>query len=154
MSDLLTLLSSEFDTKPFKPHTYSPLALAYIGDSIYDLIIRTLIMNKGCKAVGKMHKEASSYVNAKTQSDMYHAITPYLTEGEFDIMKRGRNAKSGRTPKNADLRTYKHSTGFEALLGHLYISNQLERVVKLIKIGLDDHEEGKKDHNGKENESK
>ena len=150
MNDLLTILTSSFDLKPFKPHTYSPLALAYIGDSIYDLIIRTLIMNKGCKAVGKMHIEASSYVNANTQCNMYHAITPHLTEDEMDVMKRGRNAKTGRTPKNADLRTYKHSTGFEALLGHLYISNQLERVVELIKIGLEDHEEGKKDQNGKE----
>lgn len=147
MSELLDHLNRAFELKEFKPHTYSPLALAYIGDSIFDLVIRTLIMNKGSKAVGKMHKEASSYVNANTQARMYQTIMPHLSEEEMAVMKRGRNAKSGRLPKNADLTTYKHATGFEALLGHLYISGSMDRVVELISIGLMEEELGKKDVN-------
>lgn len=138
MSDLFKYLEQNLNLTEFKPKTYSPLTLAYIGDSIYDLIIRTLIMNNGSKAVGKMHKEASTYVNANTQGRMYHAVTPFLSEEEMAVMKRGRNANSGRAPKNSDLTTYKHATGFEALLGYLYISDRLDRIVELIKIGIED----------------
>lgn len=148
LSDLFNLLDQSFDLQEFKAHTYSPLALAYIGDSIYDLIIRTLIMNNGSKAVGKMHKEASGFVNANTQGQMYHAVTPFLTEDEMSVMKRGRNANSGRKPKNANMSNYKHATGFEALLGHLYITGKVDRVVELIKIGIDDMEERKQAENG------
>ncbi len=148
MNTLFEELGKAFELKPFKAKTYSPLVLAYIGDSIYDLIIRTLIVNKGSKAVGKMHKEASSYVNAKTQAAMYHAVVPFLSEEEMDAMKRGRNANSGRTPKNADLKTYKHATGFEALIGFHYVSDNMSRIVELIEIGLRDLELGKKDNNG------
>lgn len=133
--------------KVFKPKTYSALTLAYIGDSIYDLIIRTLIMSRGNKAVGKMHKEASTYVNANSQGQMYHAVIPYLSEEEMAVMKRGRNANSGRTPKNANMSAYKHATGFESLLGHLYISDKTDRVVELIKIGLVDMDNRKKEEN-------
>jgi len=136
VNDFLTFLEKELSLDEMKVHTYSPLALAYIGDSIYDLIIRTYIISKGSKAVGKMHKEASLYVNAKTQAKIYHTIKDILTEEELSVMKRGRNAKSGSKPKNTDLSTYKHATGFETLIGYLYVTKQLERLVALIAKGL------------------
>ncbi|MDF1616678.1 Mini-ribonuclease 3 [Petrocella sp. FN5] len=136
VNDFLTFLEKELSLDEMKVHTYSPLALAYIGDSIYDLIIRTYIISKGSKAVGKMHKEASIYVNAKTQAKIYHTIKDTLTDEEMSVMKRGRNAKSGSKPKNTDLITYKHATGFETLIGYLYVTKQLERLVALIATGL------------------
>lgn len=136
LNDFLTFLEKELSLDEMKVHTYSPLALAYIGDSIYDLIIRTYIISKGSKAVGKMHKESSLYVNAKTQAMIYHTIKDTLTEEELSVMKRGRNAKSGSKPKNTDLITYKHATGFETLIGYLYVTKQLERLVALIATGL------------------
>lgn len=136
VNDFLTFLERELSLDEMKVHTYSPLALAFIGDSIYDLIIRTYIISKGSKAVGKMHKESSLYVNAKTQAKIYHAIKDTLTEEELSVMKRGRNAKTGSKPKNTDLITYKHATGFETLIGYLYITKQLERLVALIAAGL------------------
>lgn len=147
MSDIVNRISETFDLKSFKPNTYSPVTLAYIGDSIYELVIRTIIMSGGSKAVAKMHNESRGFVNANTQAVMYHAVMPILTEEEADVMKRGRNAKSGRAPKSADLQTYKHATGFEALIGYLYISDQVDRVIELIKIGIDAYNDGKKGDN-------
>lgn len=134
--DLFDEMTRHLSLEPFKPNTYSPLALAYIGDSIYDLTIRTIIMNAGNKAVGRMHKEASSYVNANTQARIYFKVAEHLTEEEQAVFKRGRNAKSGSAPKNADLATYKHATGFEAVLGWLYLKGERARIFELMAIGL------------------
>jgi len=134
--DFFEELNRQLNLDPFKVHTYSPISLAYIGDSIYDLVIRTMIMNKGAKAVGKMHKEANSYVNANAQAQIYFKVAELLTEEEQAVFRRGRNAKSGSTPKNADLKTYKQATGFEAVLGYLYLKDDLPRVFELIGLGL------------------
>ena len=138
--DLLEGLNQHLKLEPFKTNTYSPVALAYMGDSIYDLIIRTMVVNKGAKAVGKMHKEVSGYVNAKAQAEIYYKIEPLLTEEERAVFRRGRNAKSNSTPKNADLKTYKHATGFEAILGYLYMSDNLDRIIELVALGLNEDE--------------
>ena len=130
-------LNQHLKLEPFKANTYSPLALAYIGDSIYDIAIRTMVINQGNKAVGKMHKEVSTYVNAKAQAEIYYKVEQDLTEEEKAVFRRGRNAKSNSTPKNADLKTYKHATGFEAVLGYLYLLGDLDRIFELIAIGLD-----------------
>ena len=129
-------LEKHLTLEPFKANTYSPLALAYIGDSIYDLVIRTMVMNQGSKAVGKMHKEVSGYVNANAQAKIYYAIADQLTEEEQGAFKRGRNANTKSTPKNADLKTYKHATGFEAVLGYLYLQGNMDRLLELIAMGL------------------
>lgn len=138
--DFFDELNQHMSLNEFKTNTYSPIALAYIGDSIYDLVIRTMVMNRGAKAVGKMHKEVSSYVNANAQAQIYYKIEPLLSEEEQAAFKRGRNAKSNSTPKNADLKTYKHATGFEAVLGYLYLSGNLARIFELIAFGLKDVE--------------
>jgi len=136
--DLFEGFNQHLKQEPFKTNTYSPIVLAYMGDSIYDLIIRSMVVNKGAKAVGKIHKEVSSYVNAKAQADIYYKIEPILTEEERAVFRRGRNAKSNSTPKNADLKTYKHATGFEAILGYLYMSGNLDRIMELVALGLEE----------------
>ena len=123
--------------------TYSPLALAYIGDCIYDLIIRSLVVNKGNKQVNKFHQETSSLVQASTQSLMMRAMQEYLTEEEHAIYKRGRNTKSVSPAKNQSITDYRRATGFEALLGYLYLKKEWKRMLDLVKIGLDSIKEGK-----------
>ena len=117
--------------------TYSPLTLAYIGDCIYDLIIRSLVVNKGNKQVNKLHLETSSLVQASTQSLMMRTMQEHLTEEEHSIYKRGRNAKSVSPAKNQSVTDYRRATGFEALLGYLYLKKEWQRILDLVKIGLD-----------------
>lgn len=112
--------------------SYSPLALAYIGDSVHTLYIRTRIMALGDKKVNELHKLCSAFVKAKAQSDAIHALLPELTEEEEAVYKRGRNAKSYTVAKNADVTTYRHATGFEALIGYLYLSKNEERLKLLL----------------------
>lgn len=117
--------------------TYSPLTLAYIGDGIYDLIIRSIVVNHGNKQVNKLHKETSSLVQASTQSLMMRTMQEHLTEEEHGIYKRGRNAKSISPAKNQSITDYRRATGFEALLGYLYLKKEWKRMLDLVKIGLD-----------------
>lgn len=117
--------------------TYSPLTLAYIGDSIYDLIIRTMLVERGNSQVNKLHHRASSYVKAAAQRELLNAIEPLLTEEEHGYYKRGRNAKSFTTAKNATIVEYRVATGFEALLGFLYLEGRMERIMELVKLGTD-----------------
>ena len=116
--------------------TYSPLTLAYIGDSIYDLIIRTMLVEKGNAQVNRLHQRASKLVKAVAQKDIVHAIMDLLSEEELGVFKRGRNAKSVTTAKNASVTDYRTATGFEALIGYLYLTEQLDRILYLVKEGL------------------
>ena len=117
-----------FESDKINPREYSPLALAYIGDTVYDLFIRTKIIEKGNRHVTDMHKEAVSFVKAHSQSVSAYAIEEYLTEDELRVLKWGRNAKSNTTPKNADVTEYRMATGFETLIGYLYLGLQNERL--------------------------
>ncbi|WP_461812514.1 Mini-ribonuclease 3 [Faecalimonas sp.] len=116
---------------------YSPLTLAYIGDSIYDLIIKSLVINRGNKQVQKLHKETSSLVQASAQSKMMRVMQDELTDEERAVYKRGRNAKSVSPAKNQSITDYRRATGFEALLGYLYLKEDWKRMLDLVKIGLD-----------------
>jgi len=113
---------------------YSPLVLAYIGDAVHELYIRTRLIANANLPVNTLHRAATSYVNAKAQFEAFHLIEPHLTEDEIKIFKRGRNAKSATTPKNAEIVHYRHATGFEALLGYLYINNQKERLSYILDL--------------------
>lgn len=126
-----------FQMKEVDVHSYSPLTLAYIGDSIYDLIIKSLVINQGNRQVNKLHKETSVYVQASTQSLMMRAMQEELTEEEHAVYKRGRNAKSVSPAKNQSITDYRRATGFEALLGYLYLKKEWKRMLDLVKIGLD-----------------
>lgn len=113
--------------------TYSPLTLAYIGDSIYDLVIRTLIVESGNAPANKLHNSATKMVQATTQAELYHMIQDQLTEEETAIYKRGRNAKSFTSAKNAGIVEYRTATGLEALIGYLYLMDRTDRMLELIK---------------------
>ena len=126
-----------FQMKEVDVHSYSPLTLAYIGDSIYDLIIKSLVINQGNRQVNKLHKETSMYVQASTQSLMMRAMQEELTEEEHAVYKRGRSAKSVSPAKNQSITDYRRATGFEALLGYLYLKKEWKRMLDLVKIGLD-----------------
>ena len=117
--------------------TYSPLVLAYIGDGIYELMVRTVLVGQGNRQASTLHKKASSYVKASTQSAMILAVQEELTEEEHQVYKRGRNAKTVTMAKHASMHDYRHATGFEALMGYLYLTNQSKRMIDLIKMGME-----------------
>lgn len=116
---------------------YSPLALAYIGDAVYELIIRSLVLNEGNRQVQKMHRRTSSMVQASAQARIITALNDRLTEEEHAVYKRGRNAKSMSPAKNQSVSDYHKATGFEALIGYLYLKKEWKRMLELIKAGLD-----------------
>lgn len=116
---------------------YSPLALAYIGDAVYELIIRSLVLNEGNRQVQKMHKRTSSMVQASAQARIITALNDRLTDEEHAVYKRGRNAKSMSPAKNQSVSDYHKATGFEALMGYLYLKKEWKRMLELIKAGLD-----------------
>lgn len=130
------LLKENFQMKDANAKSYSPLVLAYIGDGIYDLVIRTVVVNRGNTQANKLHKKTSSLVKAAAQSAMIDGLLEILTEEEMAVYKRGRNAKSATMAKNATMQDYRKATGFEALMGYLYLDNQWERMVYLMKEGL------------------
>lgn len=134
-------IREQFGVRDVDVRTYSPLTLAYIGDAIYELVIRTLVVGHGNTAPNKLHKKTSSIVCAKSQSDAVEKITPYLTEEETGVLKRGRNAKSFTSAKNATIAEYRRATGFEALMGYLYLTDQTDRLIELVKISLEESED-------------
>ena len=117
--------------------SYSPLTLAFIGDCIFDLVIKTMIVRTGNQPVNQMQKETSRYVQAAAQSYMMRFMQEHLTEEERAVYRRGRNAKSVSPAKNQSITDYRRATGFEALLGYLYLKKEYRRMIDLIKIGLD-----------------
>ena len=125
-----------FSDKKLNPKEYSPLPLAYIGDSVYDLFVRTKIIEKGNRHVTDMHKEAVKFVKAHSQAESIHAIEDKLTEDEVRVLKWGRNAKS-TPPKNADVTDYRYATGFEALIGYLYVSGEEDRLKEVLNMAYD-----------------
>ena len=132
-----TYMQELFQMKEVDIKEYSPLTLAYIGDSIYDLIIKSLVVNEGNRQVQKLHKETSMRVQASAQSKMMRAIQEHLTEEEHAVFKRGRNAKSVSPAKNQSITDYRRATGFEALMGYLYLKKEWKRMLELVKIGLE-----------------
>lgn len=115
--------------------TMSPLVLAYLGDTVYETYIREYLIRQNTqRKVNDLHKLAIKYVKAKAQATIIHEIE--LTEEESKIYKRGRNQKSNTSPKNADIIDYKHATGFEALVGYLYLNNEIERLQYIINKGI------------------
>lgn len=134
---LVDYMQEVFQMQEVDVKSYSPLTLAYIGDSIYDLVIKSLVINQGNKQVQKLHRETSSLVQASAQSQMMRVLQELLTEEEHAVYKRGRNAKSVSPAKNQSITDYRRATGFEALMGYLYLNKEWKRMIDLIKIGLD-----------------
>lgn len=136
MEENLTFLERikwEFVCKEVDIKTYSPLTLAYIGDGIYDLIIRTVVVERGNRGANGLHKSTSKLVNAGMQAAMAEALLGEFTEEEAAVYKRGRNAKAYSTAKNATVADYRKATGLEALFGYLYLTDRFERIIELVK---------------------
>lgn len=112
----------------------NPLVLAYVGDSVYDTFVRTLLVFGGYGQVAKLHKMSIGFVKAKAQADILKKINESLTPEEQDVVRRGRNAKSSTIPKNADILDYRYATGFETLIGFLYLTGQIERLMEIIDM--------------------
>ncbi|AYA74086.1 ribonuclease III [Bacillus sp. Y1] len=114
------------------------LALAYIGDSIFEVYVRRYLLQSGKVRPNQLHKESTKYVSAKAQCQFIHHFldSKLLSEEEEAVVRRGRNAKSGTVPKNTDVQTYRYGTAFEALIGYLYLMNREERLDELIEVAL------------------
>lgn len=130
-------IKDTFNTPDIDPNQYSPLTLAYMGDCAYEIVIRTLLVHKGNTHVDRLNKRASSLAKAGTQSQIIGAVMEYLTEEEVTIYKRGRNAKSYTSAKNASINDYRRATGFEALIGWLYLKGDFERMTEIIRLGFE-----------------
>lgn len=139
--EFVSYMNELFQMEEVDIREYSPLTLAYIGDCVYDLVIKSLVINAGNKQVNKLHQETSRLVQASTQSLMMRTMQEHLTEEEHAVYKRGRNAKSVSPAKNQSITDYRRATGFEALLGYLYLKKDYKRMLDLVKIGLDSLEE-------------
>lgn len=142
---IMGYIKEQFAIEEADIKTYSGLSLAYLGDCVFELFVRSLIVSKGNAPVHKYHKSASAIVNAHSQALIIKALEPELTEEEFHIYKRGRNSKPATMAKNASAKEYKMATGLEAVLGYLFLTNQYTRLVDLIKKGLKiwEEEQGK-----------
>ena len=116
------------------PREYSPLALAFIGDAVYEVFVRARVLAEANTSANMLHKKAIAYVKAAAQARAAKALLDTLTEDELAAFKRGRNAKSATVPKNADLTDYRYATGLEALFGYLYLSGESERLNELMMM--------------------
>ncbi len=116
--------------------TYSPLALAFLGDCVFELVVRTCLVGQGNRAPEELHRKKSAIVNAAAQARMAEGLYESLTEEEREVYRRGRNAKSASTAKNASVSDYRRATGLEALCGYLFLQDRTERVVELIREGI------------------
>lgn len=128
---------NEFGLEEQDLRTYSPLTLAYIGDAIFELVVRTVLVERKNTQAEKLHKAATKIVKAETQALMIEALKDELTEEEMAVYKRGRNAKAVTRAKNATMSEYRRATGFEALMGYLYLKGDIERMIKLIHLGVE-----------------
>jgi ribonuclease-3 family protein len=134
--DIFRQIRERFQVSEVDIRTYSPLTLAYIGDGIYDLVIRSLVVGRGNTKASQLHQHTSHLVKAHSQSAMMEYILPELSEEEEAVYRRGRNAKSPTMAKNATMGDYRRATGFEALMGYLYLEGSFERMLDLIELGL------------------
>lgn len=115
-------------------NTLSPLTWAYVGDAVFELYIRIYLVNNTKLKPHKLHIEAIKYVKAKSQAEILKSIESKLTEKELEIVKRGRNAENHHLPKNSTVQDYMYSTGFEALIGYLYLTRQDERLREILEM--------------------
>jgi cysteine--tRNA ligase len=137
MEEILDYLLKPFNIERKEATEFSPLVLAYIGDAVYELIIRSILVSMGNRPVNKLNKDATSLVKASAQSEIIKLISDNLSDKEYTVFKRGRNSSPHTMAKNASMTDYKYATGFEALIGFLYLDNRCDRALELIKLGVD-----------------
>lgn len=137
MEEILDYLLKPFNIERKEAKEFSPLVLAYIGDAVYELMIRSILVSRGNRPVNKLNKDATSLVKAAAQSEIVKLISDKLSEEEYTVFKRGRNSSPHTMAKNASMTDYKYATGFEALIGFLYLDNRCDRALELVKLGID-----------------
>lgn len=130
------MIADAFPGKKQDIRTYSGLTLAYIGDVVYDLIIRTVVVGKGNRPVNELHRLTVKYVSAPAQAKMAEFLMDEMTEEEKTVYRRGKNSKPHTTAKNASMSEYLMATGFEAVIGYLYLADNPERAIELVKKGI------------------
>ena len=135
---LLKLIKRDFGLGEVDLRTLSPLTLAFVGDCVYDLILRTVIVERHNASPNQLHREKSRLAKAPAQAEMAEALQEHLTQEELAVYRRGRNAKSHKKNKNASVLDYRKATGLEALYGWLYLSGQEERLLQLLRLSLDE----------------
>lgn len=132
------MISEDFlaaiEKEEMPPHLYSPLNLAYVGDAVYTLLVRTRLVTEANRPTAALNKAEGKLVNAPTQSALYRLLMPRLLPEEVVIIRRGRNANPGQKAKNATFADYRNATGLEALFGYLYLDNQTARLLELFDI--------------------
>lgn len=133
MEESLIFPSEENNRKKRQAEQYSPLVLAYIGDAVFEVFIRRALVLAADEPVNRLHRKASALVKAEAQSRMIAALEEELTEKEKAVYRRGRNAKSNTAAKNASVTDYRRATGFEALMGYLYLDGQETRMMELME---------------------
>lgn len=134
MKDLLEKLQSQEGVRDEKEvKMMAPLTLAYMGDAVFETYIRNYLIQQSNLLVKELHKKAILYVKAKAQAEIVHQLEEQLTEEEWGIVKKGRNQKSATTPKNAELIDYKYATGFETLLGYLFFTGKIQRLIEIME---------------------
>ena len=133
----LKKIQETFPGKSVDVRTYSPLALAYIGDAVYDLIIRTVVVGRANRPSGDLHRIAVKYVSATAQAKIAQVLLEEFTEEEQAVYRRGKNAKPHTMAKNASAKEYLQATGLEAVFGYLYLTEQTDRALDLVRLGLE-----------------
>ncbi len=132
----LSYLKEAFGLPDQDIRSYSPLTLAYIGDAVYELVIRSVLVQKGNRPVSQLNRDASRLVKASAQSELIRKLEPVLSEEEMSVYRRGRNAHSPTMAKHATMGDYRRATGLEALVGYLYLKEEMPRIIDLIRLGL------------------
>ena len=137
MSDTLSEIRAAFGGGDTDIRTYSPLTFAYIGDAVFEIIVRTVIVEQGQRPANALHKHTTKIVCAGTQARLIEAVYDDLSEEEQNIYRRGKNTKTNSAAKNASLSDYRKATGFEALCWYLFLKNDMERAIEVVKKALD-----------------
>ena len=132
MSELYEAIKKDFNLEAVNSHEMAPLMLAYIGDAVYEVIVRTMVISKGNRQSSKLHKDSTHLVNAATQAQFAESLMEHLTDEELTVYKRGRNANSHNKAKNASTGDYRKATGFEALIGFLFLEGKTDRIHELL----------------------
>lgn len=136
-NNLLEEIHLQFPAEETDIRNYAPLKLAYLGDAVYEIILRTIVIEHMGGPVKKLHTRTSSLVNAGAQSKFVGAMMDSLTEEEEAVFRRGRNAKASSVAKHADIHDYRNATGLEALFGYLYLKGELSRAVELLRNAME-----------------
>ena len=140
LQDLAQYAFQTLQLPDYDVRAYSPLTLAFLGDAVYELIIRTMVVTKANTNPNQLNKQSSNLVKAATQAEMMHILMDHLNDEERAVYKRGRNAHSATKAKNATVVDYRTATGFEALMGYLYLQGKLPRSIDLVQMGLNGRE--------------